>query len=119
MPEFAMLIVGSADSFAAASEEEIAATTAKVIAWFEEHTRSGRFVEGAGRRLQGPETATTVRPNGSAGVVTDGPFAETKEQIGGFAVLNAKDMDDAVEFVKSWPGLPGTKLELRPVFVTA
>jgi hypothetical protein len=47
----------------------------------------------------------------------DGPFAETKEQIGGYALLDVPDMAAAVELVKTWPGLPGTKIEIRPVFV--
>jgi hypothetical protein len=46
-------------------------------------------------------------------IVTDGPFAETKEVIGGFAILNVPDMDAAVELAESWPG--AAALELRPV----
>lgn len=117
MPEFVMLIANSGERFAAAGEAEIAQSTAKVIAWFDEHTRAGRFVEGAGRRLESPDTAKTVTIDDGRAVVTDGPFAESKEQVGGYAVLDMPDMSAAVEFVKSWPGLPGTRLELRPVFV--
>ena len=46
--------------------------------------------------------------------MTDGPFAETKEAIGGFGLINAPDMQAAVELVKTWPGLPIT-IEIRPV----
>jgi hypothetical protein len=116
MPKYVMLIAGDLARHARIDEDEVAASNAKVIAWFEEHTRSGRFVQGAGHHLQPPSTAKTVSIDTGAPVVSDGPFAETKELIGGYAVINATDIDDAVEFVKSWPGLPGTKLEIRPVF---
>jgi hypothetical protein len=116
MPEFLMLIAGDLARHNAMDQEEVAASTKKVLAWFEEHTRAGRFVAGAGRHLQPPATAMTVTIDAGPAVVTDGPFAETKEQIGGFAVMNARDLTDALEFAKTWPGLPGTKLELRPVY---
>jgi hypothetical protein len=74
-------------------------------------------VAGAGRRLLAPDTAKTVAIDNGPPLVTDGPFVETKEQIGGYAVLDVPDMAAAVELVKTWPGLPGTKIEIRPVFV--
>jgi hypothetical protein len=116
MPEYLMLIAGDLARHGAMDKDEVAASDAKVIAWFEEHMRSGRFVQGKGHHLQPPSTARTVSIDTGAPVVSDGPFAETKEQIGGYAVISARDIDDAVEFVKSWPGLPGTKLEVRPVY---
>jgi hypothetical protein len=116
MPEFVMLIAGDETRFDR-SEEEVAAAGRRVMAWFEEHTAAGRIVEGAGRRLQPSGTAVTIHLDGAQPLVTDGPFAETKEQIGGFAVVNAADMDAAVALIKTWPGLPGSRIELRPVFV--
>ncbi len=117
MPEYVMFIVGDMEKQAKFSQAEGEASTAQVIAWFEEHTRTGEFVEGAGRRLEGPETATTVHAGiGNTLSVIDGPFAETKEQVGGYAVINAPDLPTAVELVKTWPGLPA-KIEVRPVFV--
>lgn len=117
MPEYVMLIVGDLEKQRGFTEQEAAATGAQVIAWFEAHTKTGEFVQGAGRRLEDPSTAVTVH----AGVrnnleVTDGPFAETKEQVGGYAVINAPDLETAVALVKTWPGLP-CKIELRPVFI--
>lgn len=116
MPEFVMFIAGDGARHSALSEGEVAVSTAKVIAWFDEHTRARHFVEGAGRRLQSPNTAVTIQVEKGRVLVTDGPFAETKEQIGGYAVVNLPDLNAAVELVKTWPGLPGTKIELRPVF---
>jgi hypothetical protein len=116
MPEYLMLIAGDLARHAAMDEDDVAASNGKVIAWFEEHTRGGRFVQGVGKHLQPPHTARTVSIDSGPPVVSDGPFAETKELIGGYAVINASDIDEAVEFVKSWPGLPGTKLEIRPVY---
>ena len=77
--------------------------------WFEKYYQSGKVV--AGEELQGPSTATTVsRKNGKA-VVTDGPFIESKEVIGGFAVIEVADLDEALAMAKEWPGV----VEIRPV----
>ena len=65
-------------------------------------------------RLQPPKTAKTVRIKGSQPpVVTDGPFIEAKESIGGFALLEADSLEDALVRAKSWP--PGGDVEVRPV----
>jgi hypothetical protein len=116
MPEYVMLIAGDMEKQAKFSQQEGEASTAQVIAWFEAHTKSGEFVAGAGRRLEDPSTAVTVHAGlGNSLAVTDGPYAETKEQVGGYAVIEAPDLETAVELVKTWPGLPA-KIELRPVF---
>jgi len=112
MPEFVMLIADDMEKRARMTDEEFAATLPKVFAWFEEHTRAGRIIENSGRRLE-RTGAKTVRVEAGKAVVTDGPFAETKELIGGYALLNVLDMDAAVELASSWPG--AATLELRPV----
>jgi hypothetical protein len=84
--------------------------------WLDEHTAAGRVVDGGGRRLQSSRTARTVHLDGGRPLVTDGPFVETKEQVGGFIVLNVPDMDAAVALVKTWPGVSGARIEVRPVF---
>ena len=63
--------------------------------------------------LQGPQTATTIRFDGGKPVVTDGPFMEAKEVIGGYAIVEVADAAAAVELAKTWPA-QGT-VELRPV----
>ncbi|MGF1661225.1 MAG: YciI family protein [Kineosporiaceae bacterium] len=79
---------------------------------------SGHFVSGAG--LQPTATATTLQR--TFGVpeptVTDGPFAETKEQLGGFYMITAENLDEALEWARKLP-LPAGSLEVRPVSILA
>ena len=68
-----------------------------------------------GEGLQGPETATTLKIQESGEpLVIDGPFAETKEQLGGYYLLDCKDLDEALEWAKKVP-MPGGTVEVRPV----
>jgi hypothetical protein len=75
---------------------------------------SGSFLGGEG--LQPSATATTVQiPQGGGDpVVTDGPFAETKEQLGGFYLIDCKDLDEALDWARKIP-MPGGNVEVRPV----
>ncbi|TMD90958.1 MAG: hypothetical protein E6I73_05570, partial [Chloroflexi bacterium] len=63
--------------------------------WFEEHSKAGRIAGGA--ELLGPSSSTTVRFKNGKPVVTDGPFIEAKEVVGGFAIVDVKDLDEALE----------------------
>jgi len=66
--------------------------------------------------LEGSHTATTVRVDGGARAVTDGPFIETKEQLGGFIVLDVRDLDEALEWAARTPwNEAGHVTEIRPV----
>jgi hypothetical protein len=71
----------------------------------------------AGDALQPNPTATTIRADQSGGfTTTDGPFAETKEGLGGFYIVEARDLDEALELGKACPGLKyGATIEVRPV----
>ncbi|HLM49339.1 MAG TPA: YciI family protein [Solirubrobacteraceae bacterium] len=72
----------------------------------------------AGDALQPTPTATTVTAaNGGEPVVSDGPFAETKEQLGGYYVIDAPDLDRAIEAAARCPGAQWGKIEVRPVMV--
>lgn len=94
-------------------------TEAENQAWYEEITAwyekggggSGKLADG-GHQLQPPATAKTVRASG----VTDGPFMETKEALGGFSVLETDTIDEAVEIAKTWPGVERgwMTIEVRP-----
>ena len=77
--------------------------------------RTGHYV--GCNRLMLPETATTVRVRNGKVSTTDGPYAETKEQLGGYFVIEAKDMDEAVEWVKRCPNpMSGpSEIEIRPI----
>jgi hypothetical protein len=73
-----------------------------------------RFVAGAA--LQGAETATCVRVAGGRTLMTDGPFADTKEVLGGFALIEAADLDEAIEVAARVPAARyGGVVEVRPV----
>jgi hypothetical protein len=72
--------------------------------WFEKYSKAGKIA--GGEQLEGYKNVTTVRASGGNRIVTDGPFIESKEVIGGFAIVNVKDHDEAVEMAKAWPAGP-------------
>jgi hypothetical protein len=76
-------------------------------------TEKGWLVAGAA--LQPTSTATTVRAPGGKPVTTDGPFAETKEQLGGYYLLDVANVDDAIEAGSRCPGAMYGTIELRPI----
>ncbi len=69
----------------------------------------------AGEALHPVSSATTVRVRSGKTTTTDGPFAETKEQLGGYYVVNAKDLDEAIEFAAACPGAKVGSMEVRPL----
>jgi len=69
----------------------------------------------AGAALQPTATATTVSVRNGDKIVTDGPFAETKEQLGGYYILECNDLDDAIEIAARIPWAPTGHIEVRPV----
>jgi len=75
--------------------------------------KSGRYV--AAEALQRVETATTVRVRNGKVSLTDGPFAETKEQLAGFYLIDAKDLDEAVQIAARIPPARVGSIEVRPV----
>ncbi len=68
-----------------------------------------------GDALQSIDTATTVRVREGSTLTTDGPFAETKEQLGGFYLIDAKDLDQAIDVASRIPGANTGSVEVRPV----
>ncbi len=74
---------------------------------------SGHFITTS--PLQSVSTATTVRVRGGKRLVTDGPFAETREQLGGFFMIEAKHLDEAIEIAGRIPGARKGTVEIRPV----
>lgn len=78
----------------------------------EELKRKGHFAGGEG--LQGPETAATLRWIDGKVSVTDGPYAETKEQIGGILMLEARDLNHAIQLMSLHPGVKAGPFEIRP-----
>ena len=74
---------------------------------------AGVYVGGEG--LQPSSAATTVRVRNGDRMVTDGPFAETKEQLGGYYLVDCKDLDEAIEWAAKIPGARHGSVEVRPV----
>src|SRR5262249_12804706 len=96
------------------SNDERDAMLEQCNAFHEARARSGQWLGGI--RLQSARTAKTLRAKAGRIVVTDGPFAETKECLGGVVVLALKDLDDAVALFSTHPALPfGMAIEIRPL----
>jgi hypothetical protein len=114
--KYMVLIAGSEEERGAVDEQERAAAYQQILAWWREHQATGEIL--AGDELQPSDTATTVRrsPEGAV-TVTDGPFVEGKEMVGGYGIIDVPDLDAAIRLVSSWPGLPAT-LEIRPIITS-
>jgi hypothetical protein len=74
--------------------------------------KSGHFA--GGEALQSPRNATTLRWKNGKVSITDGPYAETKEQLGGILVLEAKDLNHAIQLMSKHPGVKAGPFEIRP-----
>ena len=75
-----------------------------------------RGVLQGGERLRPTTDATTVRVSGGEVLVSDGPFAETKEQMGGFYLVDCKDLDEAIEIASKLPAAQHGTVEVRPIW---
>ncbi len=94
------------------SEEELAAEYQDYFAFGAETEKQG---VSAGAALMPSNSATTVQLRNGKILTTDGPFAETKEQLGGFYMLNCNDLDEAIEIAAKIPGARHGSIEIRPV----
>jgi hypothetical protein len=74
--------------------------------------KNGHFA--GGEALQGPRSATTLRSQGGRVAVTDGPYAETREQLGGILILEARDLNHAIALMSKHPGVKAGPFEIRP-----
>jgi hypothetical protein len=111
--KYVLLLLGDESGWENLSEEESQAEMAAYEEYDRELTEAGVYVAGEG--LQPTSTATTMRIVGGERVLTDGPFAETKEQLGGFYVLDCKDLDDALGWAERCPASKHGSIEIRPV----
>ena len=110
---YLMLIYSDEKRFAELPVEDQNRVHAACGAWHDELVRSGHSVTHAG--LQPTATATTLRRARGKVIVSDGPFAETKEVLGGFEMLECRDLDEAIGIAKRFPALDaGLSVELRP-----
>jgi hypothetical protein len=95
------------------SKREADAFTAEYFAFTREIQGSGHYL--AGEALQPVPTATTVRVRSGTVTTTDGPFAETKEQLGGFYLITARDLNDAIRVASRIPSARQGCIEVRPI----
>ena len=101
--------------FEGMSEAERNSMVDRCWTYDDELKKGGHF--SGGEALQPPNAAKTLRPKDGKVVVTDGPYAETKEQIGGFFLLEARDLEHAVELMSKHPAVNGgpSTFEIRPI----
>jgi hypothetical protein len=111
--KYMLILVGPEGGMDDATPEEMKAEMDRWQAYSEELAEAGAYVAGEG--LQPSATATTIRiGDGDERITTDGPFAETKEQLGGFYVIDCDDLDEAIQWGRKVPLAAGA-IEVRPV----
>jgi hypothetical protein len=111
--KFLLTIYGEESGWGDASPEEIGQVMAAYEAFGRAAAEAGVLVGGEG--LQPTSTATTVRVRDNETLTTDGPFAETREQLGGYYLLDCSDLDDAIGWAARVPGAQNASVEVRPV----
>ncbi|MGK0361630.1 MAG: hypothetical protein ACI9U2_003948 [Bradymonadia bacterium] len=112
--QYLCLIYSNEANRAAQTPEEGAANMAAYHAFTQSIVKSGNFV--AGDALQPTATATSVRIRSGETLITDGPFAETKEQLGGYYLIKAADLDEALAIAARIPTVEHGTIEVRPLF---
>lgn len=111
--KFMFMIYHDENVLDAMPEKEMQALVDAAIEYAEEIRRSGQYI--VSDALQRAPTARTIRIRAGKVSTTDGPFAETKEQLGGFFVIEAKDMDEACAVAARFPPARVGVIEIRPV----
>jgi hypothetical protein len=110
MPKYVLMFVGSDDWYDTQTKEELEKAYQPIMSWWDDLMKTGVLKGGEELGLQ--RNATTVkRVNGTMKVI-DGPFIESKETVGGLAVIEVEDLDKAIAIAKSWPG---GDVEVRPI----
>lgn len=110
---YMLLIYANEAIFETQSKEEQAADYQEYATYAQKAAERG--LNPQGEALQTISTATTVRVRDGKILTTDGPFAETKEQLGGYYILNCKDLDEAIEMAALIPGARYGSIEIRPI----
>jgi len=97
----------------ALSKDEWDVLRVETLGYVEELQKSGHLI--AAEPLQSVRTATTVRVRNDKLSITDGPFAETKETLGGFFLIRATDLNEAIKIASKWPSARLGSIEVRPI----
>jgi hypothetical protein len=111
--KYLCLIYDSEASRASFTKEDGDAMFGAYMAFTDDIVKSGHML--GGEALQPTHTATTVRVRNGKVSTTDGPFAETKEQLGGYYLVEAKDLNDAIQVAARIPGAKSGCVEVRPI----
>ena len=111
---YLLLIAGDENARGEVSAVEDAATLDEYGEWVK--TMADRGVLQGGERLRPTSDATTVRVRSGETLSTDGPFIETKEQLGGYFLVDCKDLDEAIEVAAKLPGARTGSVEVRPIW---
>jgi hypothetical protein len=111
--QYLLLIYANEAAFAALPNDQMEQMRTDYFTYTNDITASGNYI--GGNPLMPTSTATTVRIRDGKRSVTDGPFAETKEQLGGYYLVEAKDLDEATEIASRIPGAKMGTIEVRPV----
>lgn len=112
MPQYMLMFVGDDDEFTKQPDPERKAAYTAIGKWWEDLSKKGVITKG--EELAHRNTATTVRRVNGQMKVSDGPFIESKEHVGGYALIAVPDLDAAIAVAKSWPG-KSTTVEVRPI----
>ncbi len=112
--KYMLLIYGNEAAAQAASKADMAEIMAAYGAYTEALQKAGVMVDG--NRLQRSTSATTVRTNAGKTNVLDGPYAETKEQLGGYYMIDVPDLDAALSWAARCPGASTGAVEVRPLW---
>ncbi|MBI3004575.1 MAG: YciI family protein [Ignavibacteriales bacterium] len=95
------------------SKDEWDVLRRETLDYVEELRQKGSLV--TAEPLQSVQSASTIRVRGGKLTITDGPFAETKETLGGFFLINARDMNEAIRVASKWPSARLGSIEVRPI----
>jgi hypothetical protein len=112
--QYMLLIYGNESAMQSVSEADMGQMMAAYGAYSEAMVKAGVMV--GGNRLRPASAATTVRSPGGKRQVLDGPYAETKEQLGGYYIIEAPDLDAALSWAERCPGASYGAVEVRPIW---
>jgi hypothetical protein len=111
--KYVLLIHSNEAEMMAMTPEQQAAQMGAYLAYTQDAMKQGVF--DSGEALMPSAMSTTVRVKGGKTVTTDGPFAETKEQVAGYYVLECKDLNQAIEWAAKISAIDGSVIEVRPI----
>jgi hypothetical protein len=112
--KYLLMIYGNEAAMAAASPADAAKMTGAYMAYTEAMKNAGIFV--GGERLRPTSSATTVTGTNGKTKVLNGPYAETKEQLGGYFMIDVPDLDAALSWAQRCPGAARGSIEVRPIW---